>query len=69
MPGGSSNQNGTFQFSDGRTGLGATSGLAISNLALGLADSYTEIGPRSYTVTRSQMYEWFVQDSWKSRPS
>lgn len=65
VPGGSSNQNGTFQFSDPRTGLGATSGLAISNLALGLADSYTEIGPRAYTITRSQMYEWFAQDSWK----
>ena len=36
VPGGSSNQNGTFQFSDARTGLGATSGVSIANLAAGL---------------------------------
>ncbi|HEY3936080.1 MAG TPA: carboxypeptidase regulatory-like domain-containing protein [Bryobacteraceae bacterium] len=68
VPGGSSNQNGTFQFSDARTGLGATADVSIANLALGLADSYTEIGPRAYTVTRSELYEWFAQDSWKVTP-
>jgi hypothetical protein len=68
VPGGSSNQNGTFQLSDARTGLGATAGVSIANLALGLADSYTEIGQRAYTVTRSEVYEWFVQDSWKVTP-
>jgi hypothetical protein len=47
VPGGASNQNGTFYFTDGRTGLGATAGVGMANLALGLADSYTEIGPRS----------------------
>ena len=31
VPGGSSNQNGTFQFSDTRTGLGATSGVGLAN--------------------------------------
>ena len=65
VPGGSNNQNGTFSFSDGRTGLGATSGVAVTNLALGLADSYTEIGPRAYTIYRGFLYEWFAQDSWK----
>jgi hypothetical protein len=65
VPGGSSNQNGTFQFSDARTGLGGTSGVGMANLALGLADSYTEIGPRAYTIWRSAVYEFFAQDSWK----
>jgi Carboxypeptidase regulatory-like domain/TonB-dependent Receptor Plug Domain len=63
VPGGSNNQNGTFQFSD--TGLGATSGVGLANLALGLADSYTEIGPRAYTIYRGFLYEWFAQDTWK----
>ncbi len=65
VPGGSNNQNGTFTFTDARTGLGATSGVGLANLALGLADSYTEIGPRAYTIWRGSMYEFFVQDSWK----
>jgi len=65
VPGGASNQNGTFTFTDGRTGLGATSGVGIANLALGLADSYTEIGPRSLTIFRGIMHEAFAQDSWK----
>ncbi|HLJ15147.1 MAG TPA: carboxypeptidase regulatory-like domain-containing protein [Bryobacteraceae bacterium] len=68
VPGGSSNQNGTFQFSDARTGLGATAGVSVANLALGLADSYTEIGPRAYTIYRGYLYEWFAQDSWKVTP-
>lgn len=45
VPGGSNNQNGTFAFTD--AGTGATSGVSIANLALGYADSYTEIGPRA----------------------
>ena len=39
VPGGASNQNGTFAFTDTRTGYGGTSGVGIANLALGLADS------------------------------
>ena len=66
VPGGSSNQNGTFQFSDARTGMGATTSVSIANLAVGLADSYTEIGPRAYTIYRGYLYEWFAQDSWKA---
>ena len=52
VPGGASDQNGTFTFTDARTGLGATSGVGMANLALGLADSYTEIGPRALTICR-----------------
>ena len=37
----------------------------LANLALGLADSYTEIGPRALTIWRGWMYEGFAQDSWK----
>jgi hypothetical protein len=65
VPGGSNNQNGSFVFTDTRTGLGATSGIGMANLALGLADSYTEIGPRAYTIWRGSVYEGFAQDSWK----
>jgi len=63
VPGGSNNQNGTFTFTD--TGVGRTSGVGLANLGLGVADSYTEIGPRAYTIWRGQMYEAFIQDSWK----
>lgn len=65
VPGGASDQNGNFVFSDARTGLGATAGVGIANLALGLADSYTEIGQRAETDYRGYLYEWFAQDSWK----
>ena len=37
----------------------------MANLALGLADSYTEIGPRSLAIWRAMMWEGFAQDSWK----
>jgi hypothetical protein len=65
VPGGSNNQNGTFTFTDARAGLGATTGVGVANLAMGLADSYTEIGPRAYTIYRGFLYEWFAQDSWR----
>jgi hypothetical protein len=68
VPGGASNQNGTFFFSDSRTGLGATSGVGLANLALGLADSYTEIGPKAFTVWRGKMFEYFAQDNWQVNP-
>ncbi len=63
VPGGSNNQNGTFTFTD--TGTGTTTGVGLANLATGYADSYTEIGPRAYTLWRGQMFEAFAQDSWK----
>ncbi len=65
VPGGTDNQNGRFVFTNGRTG---GSGVAVGNVALGLFDSYAEIGKRSYTPYRRHMYEWFVQDSWKVTP-
>ncbi|WP_031498764.1 TonB-dependent receptor [Bryobacter aggregatus] len=64
VPGGTNNQNGRFVFSDGRQGA-PNSGLAIANAALGLFDTYAEIGTRAYTPYRGQMYEAFFQDSWK----
>jgi len=67
VPGGANNQNGNFTFSDNGTGLGS-SGVSIANLALGNADSYTEIGPRAFTIWRRPMFEEFAQDSWKVNP-
>src|SRR5882724_1488893 len=58
------NQNGQFFFGNTRSGQ-PTSGLAVANAALGLFNTYSELGQRAYTVFRSHMYEAFVQDSWK----
>jgi hypothetical protein len=65
VPGGASNQNGTFVFTDSRSGLGATTAVSMANLAMGIADSYTEIGQKSYTYWKGLMNELFVQDAWK----
>ena len=65
VPGGTNNQNGRFEFTDARTG---GSGLGIANAALGLFTTYAEIGVRSFTPYRGQMYEWFAQDGWKVTP-
>jgi hypothetical protein len=58
------NQNGQFSFTDNRAG-GTTSGNAAANAALGLFDTYSELGQRAYTLFRGSMYEGFAQDSWK----
>src|SRR5260370_31059762 len=58
------NQNGQFSFTDARSGL-PTSGAAVANAALGLFDTYSELGQRAYTVFRGNMYEAFAGDSWK----
>jgi hypothetical protein len=58
------NQNGQFLFTDGRAG---GTGVAVANAALGLFDTYSEIGHRAYTIFRSNMWEGFAQDSWKAR--
>lgn len=64
VPGATNNQNGRFVFTDSRGGA-VTSGKAIANTALGLFDTYSEIGQRSYTPYRGQMLEFYAQDSWR----
>jgi len=67
------NQNGQFRFSNNggnfvRPGyVQASSGADVANAALGLFDTYSEIGHRAYTIFRSHMWEGFAQDSWKLR--
>ena len=61
----SGNQNGSFTFSNTRTGLGGTTGVGLANQALGLADSYTEVGAEAYTVWRGKFFEFFAQDNWQ----
>jgi predicted heme/steroid binding protein len=67
------NQNGQFLFSDNggkfvRPGYTlASTGVAAANAALGLFDSYSEIGNRAYTLFRGSMWEGFAQDTWKVR--
>ena len=63
VPGGTNNQNGRFVFTDGRPG---GTGLAVSNAAMGLFDTYAELGTRSYTPYRGSMFEFFLQDGWKA---
>ncbi|MBS1790025.1 MAG: carboxypeptidase regulatory-like domain-containing protein [Acidobacteria bacterium] len=64
-PGGTNNQNGRFVFSNSTPNA---TGVAIGNVALGLFDTYAEIGKRSFTPYRGHMFEWFIQDSWKATP-
>jgi predicted heme/steroid binding protein len=67
------NQNGQFLFSDNggkfvRSGnVLASTGVAAANAALGLFDTYSEIGHRAYTLFRGTMWEGFAQDTWKVR--
>ena len=58
------NQNGQFSFTDSRSNQPGT-GNAIANAALGLFDSYSELGQRAYTLFRGSSYEPFIQDNWK----
>src|SRR6195256_7059341 len=58
------NQNGQFLFTDTRAG---GTGVAMANAALGLFDTYSEIGHRAYTIFGANMWEGFAQDSWKPR--
>jgi hypothetical protein len=68
-PGTTNNQNGLFVFTDARGGSASspvpTSKAAIANVALGLFDTYGEIGTRSYTLFRGNMFEGFGQDQWR----
>ena len=67
-PGTTNNQNGLFVFTDGRPG-GETSKAAVANVALGLFDTYGEIGTRSYTLFRGNMFEGFGEDQWRVNPN
>ena len=58
------NQNGQFTFTDTRSGA-PNSGNAIGNTAMGLFDSYSELGQRAYTIFRGSSFEPYAQDSWK----
>jgi len=58
------NQNGQFAFSDTRIGL-PTTGVGAANAALGLFDTYSELGQRAYTIFRGSMWEGFASDDWK----
>jgi hypothetical protein len=62
LPGDTNNQNGRFEFNDGRTG---GTGLAVANAAMGLFTNYGEIGARSKTDWRALAVDTFLQDSWK----
>jgi hypothetical protein len=62
IPGGTNNQNGRFEFLDGRPG---GTGLAVANVALGLVSNYAELGQRAFTKWRALATDVFFQDSWK----
>jgi len=62
IPGGTNNQNGLFDFQNSTS---ARSGLAISDMALGLFNNYAELGQRAFTKWRALATDVFVQDSWK----
>jgi len=65
-PGATNNQNGLFAFTDRRSTNTQTSKAAVANVALGLFDTYGEIGQRSYTLFRGNMWEGFAQDQWRT---
>ncbi len=65
-PGSTNNQNGKFVFTDTR---GGGTGNGVANAALGLFDTYGEIGQRSYTLYRAWAYDGFAQDSWRVSPN
>jgi hypothetical protein len=67
-PGTTNNQNGLFLFTDRRVTGTQTTGAAVANAALGLFDTYGEIGQRSYTLFRGNMFEGFAQDQWRATP-
>ena len=62
VPGSTNNQNGRFEFLDGRAG---GTGVGVANMALGLFTNYAELGERNLTEWRSLATDVFVQDSWR----
>jgi hypothetical protein len=67
-PGGTNNQNGRFVFSNSTPAASGGTGSAIGNVALGIFDTYAELGIRSFTPYRGHMFEYFFQDAWKVSP-
>jgi hypothetical protein len=65
IPGSTNNQNGLFTFTDKRSGS-VTSKVAVANAALGLFDTYGEIGQRSYTLFRGNQFGGFAEDQWRA---
>ncbi len=63
VPGQTNNQNGKFEFSSANP---VGTGLDTADAALGLFQSYAEVGQRAETPYRANMYEFFAQDSWKT---
>jgi hypothetical protein len=59
------NQNGQFDFNNSNPN---GTGLDLADAALGLYYTYSEVGARSETPYRANMYEFFAQDSWKATP-
>jgi hypothetical protein len=57
------NQNGQFDFNNSNPN---GTGLDLADAALGLYYTYSEVGARSETPYRANMFEFFVQDSWKA---
>ena len=64
-PGQTNNQNGKFDFSSANT---TGSGYDIADAALGIFNTYSEVGARNETPNRANMYEFFAQDAWKVTP-
>ncbi|MPZ17431.1 MAG: TonB-dependent receptor [Luteitalea sp.] len=62
IPGGTNNQNGRFEFRDDRA---SGTGLAISDMGLGLFTNYAELGERAFTKWRALATDFFIQDSWR----
>ena len=65
-PGSTNNPNGQFTFTD--TGTAQTSGVAMANAALGLFNTYGEVGRKGYTPYRATATDLFAQDGWKVTP-
>ncbi|MGA8528225.1 MAG: carboxypeptidase regulatory-like domain-containing protein, partial [Acidobacteriaceae bacterium] len=66
-PGATDNQNGQFIFTALHNSQ-PTTGFGAANAALGLFDSYGEIGQKSYTLFRANSAEFFAQDTWHATP-
>ena len=63
-PGSGNNQNGTFRFA-ASPGNPFSTGNPLADVLVGRFDSYSEIGPKDYTLERAWSREFYVQDSWK----